>query len=655
MATPASLPPEIAPPAAPPRSASDNFVTAAQVLVLVAFAAGLSIQGGINPGYTISALVAVLLMGVAHKQIMSGDRPSPRTAAPHRKIKRTEKRVSGAVPVAARVPQQRATPPPMPSAMPGATRAPTPDAGPRAPDYAVRSDDIAPSLSAATAAGPELRADRGPELRANRAPELRAERAPELRAERPSDLRAERPSDLRAERPMTPLHDPRNRTQDPPALPSNAYGASDPMQSYWSMSPGAPRLAPVPASPPPLPPVANELRETDVEIIQKLIRKLADDVNATEALSASAVPAITDTPPPVDAGAFAQQGAELPPPLPMAASQDPGPTMLPGATLAASSAAFSHAIENSLEALRVTADSMRSPSDVVFRTSTPPPLPEPAVPLATAPSVAAVAPPPLPDMGPSRASILADAISSGRIDVMLEPILGLDDQEARHFEVSIRLRDGDGQVLDSNPRAQDLSGTGLLPLYDAARLHRTLNVAARLSERGKLGSVFSLYSAEALNSQSFLADAAEAMHRRDPGAGQLVLSFDQSDVRGFEAPQWQAIADMRALGFRFALAGITDFDMDFGWLAAAGFAFAKLDANVFLEGLQVPSGLVPPADVCRHLSLAGLTLVVERIDDPDKLARVFGFGVLFGQGHLFGGPRALKQDAVKAASQHAVA
>jgi cyclic-di-GMP phosphodiesterase TipF (flagellum assembly factor) len=40
----------------------------------------------------------------------------------------------------------------------------------------------------------------------------------------------------------------------------------------------------------------------------------------------------------------------------------------------------------------------------------------------------------------------------------------------------------------------------------------------------------------------------------------------------------------------------------------------------------------------------GLTLVVEHIDDQDKLARVFGFGVLLGQGQLFGGARPVRAD-----------
>ena len=127
-----------------------------------------------------------------------------------------------------------------------------------------------------------------------------------------------------------------------------------------------------------------------------------------------------------------------------------------------------------------------------------------------------------------------------------------------------------------------------------------------------------------------------------------MLSFTQSDVRGFSTPEWDSLADMRALGFRFALSHITDLDMDFEALAEQGFVFVKLDASVFLDGLPAPSGHLPSSDVCRHLAKHGLTLVVERIDDDDQLARVLGFGVLLGQGQLFGGARPVRADVASA-------
>jgi cyclic-di-GMP phosphodiesterase TipF (flagellum assembly factor) len=105
-----------------------------------------------------------------------------------------------------------------------------------------------------------------------------------------------------------------------------------------------------------------------------------------------------------------------------------------------------------------------------------------------------------------------------------------------------------------------------------------------------------------------------------------------------------ALAGLSAAGFRFALEEVTDLDMDFATLACMGFGFIKLAAPVFLEGLPVPGGRIPASDICRYLADFGLTLIVGRIEDDWLLARILGFGVLFGKGTLFGGPKLVKGD-----------
>ena len=156
-----------------------------------------------------------------------------------------------------------------------------------------------------------------------------------------------------------------------------------------------------------------------------------------------------------------------------------------------------------------------------------------------------------------------------------------------------------------------------------------------------------------MNDSTFRDDAAAAARQRTPASGPLVLTFAQSDARGFEAPEWNAIAQMRELGFRFALSDVTDLDMDLEGLVGAGFDFVKLDAEVFLNGLQSPAGLIASADVCGFLGGLGLALVVEHIDDEDKFARVSELGVLLGQGQLFGGARVLKAEASNTSGQAA--
>lgn len=387
-----------------------------------------------------------------------------------------------------------------------------------------------------------------------------------------------------------------------------------------SVQSAAPQVPPAPPAaaqqPPPLPASAARAqspREADVEVLQDAIKRMLEEVNAAEAK-----PRSTE-------GSAKRK------------------TFSPDV-----------AIEQAVDALNLASQAMRSGlGDAAYGgPAMPPPLPS-----------AGVQPPPLPQAAPSaprawvppkqavtpselRARLLSDAISNGRIDVTLEPILGLEDQATRHFEVAVRLRDVDGQPLDVFGDGPDLRGTGLLPLFDSVSIQRVAAVSRRLDERGKRGSVFSSFNGESVADERFVGELAETLHQRASLATQLVLSFSQADVRDFSTPEWDSIADMRALGFRFAIASITDLDMDFEALADQGFAFVKLDAAVFLRGLPAPGGNIPAADICRHLAKLGLTLVVENIESDDQLARIFGFGVLLGKGQHFGGPRPVRADAV---------
>ena len=409
--------------------------------------------------------------------------------------------------------------------------------------------------------------------------------------------------------PPTSREQTTSREELPPFVTGRVPGAAGTPETPstdlgYAQRPGVPAPQPKATTQPERPAVP---READVEVIQDAIKRLLEEVNAAEQIEASL-------------------------------SSGSGARAVPEAN-----------VDHAIEALRMTAGTMRTasggPREASFAAPAheqqplPPPLP---------PFVRGAAPAPRPQSAAdARARLMADAISAGRIDVTLEPILGLEDQQTRHYEVCVRLRDSDGNVLDVTPDGPDLRGTGLLPLFDGVRVTRTAAVARRLEERGKAGSVFSTFSGESVADEHFLGELAETLHQRASLATQLVLSFTQSDVRGFSTPEWDSLADMRALGFRFALSHITDLDMDFEALAEQGFAFVKLDASVFLEGLPAPSGRLPSSDVCRHLAKHGLTLVVEHIDDDDKLARVFGFGVLLGQGQLFGGPRPVRADVTR--------
>mgnify|MGYP002080273009 CR=1 FL=1 len=246
------------------------------------------------------------------------------------------------------------------------------------------------------------------------------------------------------------------------------------------------------------------------------------------------------------------------------------------------------------------------------------------------------------DEAGERMTRISEALEAGRVDVFLEPILDLEKQQARHFEVSVRLRDENGDEISPDDQIETERPSGALPLLDSVRLQRTAHVARRLEERNKQGNVFATFSGQSLTADEFLSTFAETYDAQMQLSGQLVLTFSQADARRFRTPQWTMINEMRDLGFGFALRSVTDLDMDFEMFAAAGFKFVKLDAEVFLSGLPASDAVVPAADLCKHLEDLGLEPVVEAIDDVAKREQVYAYGVRLGQGSLFGGARQIK-------------
>ena len=242
---------------------------------------------------------------------------------------------------------------------------------------------------------------------------------------------------------------------------------------------------------------------------------------------------------------------------------------------------------------------------------------------------------------------MADALASEDMDVFLETINGLDDFRARHYEVSVRLRLADGETLDGDRMVSETRGTGLLPLIEAVKVSNAKRVAVQMISRGRSGDFFALVHGEALQAGQFGDDMETIVGGDETLAARLVLAFSQSDVRGFTPAQWDSLREIAGLGFRFSIEDITDLDMDFEKLGSNGFAFAKLDSQVFLDGLPIESGHLPAADICRYLSGAGLALIVGRIADETTRAKIMGFGVLYGQGTLFGGPRPVRSDVLR--------
>lgn len=380
------------------------------------------------------------------------------------------------------------------------------------------------------------------------------------------------------------------QTQESTRWPVSAP-APKPKNDYWAFRPanGPQSERPAPRGETPEP---SHESETDLEAVQGMLKKLAKEADVAEAAPSSAPPS--------------EQHNES-------------------------------ALKASVDALHSAAQDMRAAASKA-----------PASRGASTQEAKGPLPPPIVPVH-ARLSALGEAISANRVDVYMDPILGLADAKVHHHELVVSLRDPRGATLPGSPHDPALSKTGLMPLLDSTRVRRAAEVATSLSKRGHKGSVFVTTTAESLDSNQFLNAFADAYRDRQELVDQLVLFFSQSEVLAFSDPQWGALTDMHELGFRFGLEGVSDLNFDFAALGAAGFAFLKLNADVFRKGLPATRGPVSANDICRYLKELGVTVIVGGIDHEAKRSTALNFGAQLGQGPLFGAPQATAPQRLKGA------
>jgi EAL domain-containing protein (putative c-di-GMP-specific phosphodiesterase class I) len=557
---------------------ADLIVKGAIALVTAAFFVGAYLQFQVSFWMALIGALSVyitLLMG--HAVMRRRERETDLVSEMERLEDEVARLKTGALPpVAAR--QQRAPnmgppplakappPPPMPPVAPKVAPPPAPPAAasPPLPPHVARTPRIFRAAPGPVAATPE----REPRLTAppRQEPQLSVSPTP-------------------AASPMPGLPD----WSAPPAAPMAPRNES---HDYWPGRQAKPTLADGPRVE--LPPLAAD-RETDLDAVQGMIKRLADEVDV------GAEPTLEGLPP---------QRQES-------------------------------ALRASLNALQTTASAMRATKK------------KDGLPVAaSAPRAGAPMPPPIMPAH-TRLASLAEAVSAGRIDVALAPIVGLADHQVHYYEVVASPRDERGVAMSVTTREPQLALAGLLPMLDSARLRQAAGVARSFAEEGRQTCLFVPATAVSLANDSFLDELADAFRDREALAGDLVLTFAQADVRTFGGSEWSALTDMRDLGFRFGVEDVTDFDYEFTALCAAGFAFVKLDAATLLAGLAAPNGTMPGDEVCRNLSELGLTLVVANVDDEATRDRVAETGVPLGQGALFGLPTPVAGDGYPVADDAA--
>ncbi|MBS0332859.1 MAG: EAL domain-containing protein [Proteobacteria bacterium] len=252
---------------------------------------------------------------------------------------------------------------------------------------------------------------------------------------------------------------------------------------------------------------------------------------------------------------------------------------------------------------------------------------------------------------PDLLDVVQEALAAGRVDLYLQPIVALPQRKTQFYESYSRLRDETGRVMMPAEYLSVAEPGGLVTAIDNLLLFRCVQIVRRLAKQDRKIGIFCNVSMASLADESFFPQFLELLTANRDLASSLIFEIGQEafDRRGsVEARNMGKLAD---LGFRFSLDKVADLDLDWQDLARSDVKFLKLGASKLLDELEEKDGLMvlrslPDLAAEDFVQFAGrysVQVVAEKVETERQVAELLDLNLGFGQGHLFGEPRAIKE------------
>ncbi len=242
-----------------------------------------------------------------------------------------------------------------------------------------------------------------------------------------------------------------------------------------------------------------------------------------------------------------------------------------------------------------------------------------------------------------------DALTAGRVDLHLQPIVSLPQRKTYYYEGFSRLRDIEGGVIMPAEWLRIAEHSGLVAEIDNLLLFRCVQIVRRLAQKERRVGVFCNISAASLADDEFFPQFLDFVRQHTDLSGSLIFEIGQQSFRDRGLNAARNMARLADFGFRFSIDKVTDLDLDIADLRRAGVKFIKAPGELLVSTLRAgePLGLsaapgIRAEDFPSLLAKYGMELIAEKIEDEATVVEILELEIGLAQGHLFGPPKPLK-------------
>lgn len=242
--------------------------------------------------------------------------------------------------------------------------------------------------------------------------------------------------------------------------------------------------------------------------------------------------------------------------------------------------------------------------------------------------------------------VVREGLRNNRVELFVQPVVSLPQRKRRHYECFSRIRGEDDAILTPDQYMSVAEREGLMNAVDNMLLFRGVQLVRRLQKAQSDASLFINVSEHTLADTRFLREFVAFMSSNRDLAPHLVFEFTQQSVNRHSADSLAELDRLGKMGFRLSMDQVSALDFDVADLRRLHIRFLKIEAGRLLDQTRAATNRLDIRAFKHALDEQAIDLIVEKIESEQVLLELLDMPVDFGQGYLFGEPRAAK-DAPK--------
>jgi EAL domain-containing protein (putative c-di-GMP-specific phosphodiesterase class I) len=240
-------------------------------------------------------------------------------------------------------------------------------------------------------------------------------------------------------------------------------------------------------------------------------------------------------------------------------------------------------------------------------------------------------------------SRITRACEEDRLELLCQPIVPIRTgvEKLRHFELLLRMRDEQGQLVQPAEFIPAAERFNLMPTIDRWVVRQACSrLAHRRGDSSREPYVLAInISATTLNDEQFLDYVVAELARADLAPGALCFEFTEAAAMNSLAAATHFIRELRGHGCRFSLDDFGSGLSSFIFLKNLPVDFLKLDGQ-FMHNVthdHIDRSMVEA--IAQIGATMNIRTVAERVDSAEVLARLADIGIQYAQGHYISAPQ----------------